>query len=117
MKKEIIIDGLTYQLKEKAEDLKLIIGLVDNRGLCYVGYSNLLRNDKGFIEIKNAQCIIQWYTNAHLNYLINGVCEGVTLGATADILVSELYQVIELSFDTIEKWKATKIKKGSKEVL
>lgn len=115
--KEITIDGVVYVPKVIANDLIPIIGIIDNRGLTYVGYSNLKRDKNGYITIIDAQCIIQWYTGAHLNYLVNGVCEGVTLGAKADIKVNELYQIIELPFSSIEDWKNKKLPKGNKEVM
>lgn len=116
--KEINVNGEIYVLKsEQTKGEKLIIGIIDNRGLTYVGYSDLMPDDKGYIKIRDAQCIIRWWTGAHLNYLVNGVCEGVELGAKADILVSELYQVIQLPFNTVEEWKNKKISKGNEEVL
>lgn len=114
--KEIIVDGVTYVPKQ-TEGEKLIIGIVDNRGLTYVGYSTLKKNEYGMYDIRAAQCIIRWWTGAHLNYLVDGVCDGVELGASADIMVNEFIQVIVLPFEGLEDWKASKKVKGSKEVI
>ena len=117
-KKEIVVDGVVYeQRQEKKDGERLIIGIIDNRGLTYIGYSDLKTDDNGFILIRSAQCIIKWWTGAHINHLVNGVCDGVELGASSDVYVKELVQYIEPNFDTLGEWKSKKIPKGSKECL
>ena len=94
---------------------KLIIGIVDNRGLTFIGLTDLQRGEDGMITMRDAQCVVKWWTGAHLNRLVNGACDGVLLGAKADIKVKEFYVILELPFESVDAWKAAKQPKGSLE--
>lgn len=120
MSNTLIINGIEYIKKDAAppkEGQRLIIGIVDNRGLTFVGMTDFTRNEHGYITLENAQCVIKWWTNAHLNHLAGGVCSGVELGAPATIYVKEFIMFFEPDFPSVDAWKAAGIAKGSKEVF
>lgn len=98
------------------EGLRPVIGIIDNRGLTFVGNTDFSRDEQGMFTLFDAQCIIKWWTGAHLGHLVNGVCEGVELGAKHTVKIKEFYIYFELPMK-IETWKKTKIKKGSREVM
>ena len=120
---EIEINGEVYIKKSEVQNTtprtgeRPMIGIVDNRGLTFVGYTNFEKDENGMIFIREAQCIIRWWTNAHIGYLVNGVCDGVELGAKHDVYVKEFYLWFDLPFDSIESWKVKKVPKGKREVM
>lgn len=116
--KNIILNNIEYAPVAKKEGERPIVTICGERGVTYVGYCDLKRDANGFFTLREAQNVIKWWTGAHLNYLQNGVCEGVVLGAVAtELKVSNMESYYEINFDTIEEWKNEKLPKGTKEVL
>jgi hypothetical protein len=117
----ITIDGVSYVredfVSQRREGDRLIFGIVDSGGLSFVGYTNFKPDETGMIPLREAQCVLRWWTGAHFNHLIHGVCTGVSLGAKADIRVKEFVVVVELPFETMEEWKATVVLGGNPEVF
>lgn len=66
----IVIDGIKY-VKEKPQDEKLRLLIVDNRGLTFVGYCDL-SGDNEIITIRDARCVISWGTSEHIAQLVDG---------------------------------------------
>ena len=119
---EITVNGEIYVKKSCLENMRKegerpVIGIVDNRGLTFVGYTDFAKDENGMITLREAQCIIKWWTCAHLGYLSHGVCEGVEFGAKHIVKVKEFYLYFDLPFETIEAWKKHKISKGNVEVM
>ena len=83
----VTIDGIEYTpVRDTDEELRIVI--VDNRGLTFVGYTNIYNPDNGIILIRKARCIIRWGTKKHIAELVNGPLEETVLGAVADVEVS-----------------------------
>lgn len=97
--------------------MRVVIGVVDSSGLTYIGHTDFKRNVEGYIQLREAQCILRWWTSAHINHLVNGICNGVELGAKADVFIKDFVFYIEPKFATIDEWKATDIGKGAVEKL
>lgn len=62
------------------------ITLVDNRGLTFIGKTNLYAPGQ-YITIEDAQCIIRWGTNEHLAQLTEGPMPDTRLGYKADVTI------------------------------
>ena len=85
MNKQIVIDGKEYVARE-AEGEKLMIVVVDNRGLTFVGWCDL-SGDNEQIRVRKARCIIYWGTTGHLAELVQGPTEKTKLGTLGDVIV------------------------------
>jgi len=94
------------------ENEKLIIGIVDNRGLTFIGKTDMKKDENGMITMHGAQCLVKWWTGAHLGHLISGACDGVALGAPADIKVKEFFLTMDIPFESVGTWMAARQPKG-----
>jgi hypothetical protein len=80
----ITIDGQRYDKAESdGERMRLVI--VDNRGLMFVGKTNLEPDERGNVLIRDARCVIYWGTTQHIAEMVNGPTPKTKLGAVADI--------------------------------
>jgi hypothetical protein len=70
---------------QDGEVMRIIIA--DNRGLTFVGKTNLEPCDKGYITIRGAQCIIYWGTTKHLAELGDGPTKKTKLGKARTVRV------------------------------
>jgi len=100
----MFIDGQLYEKAEtKGEKMRIVI--VDNRGLMYVGKTNLEPDDKGHVLIRDARCVVYWGTTKHIAELIGGPTGKTRLGAVGD--VSFRAENLVVFYDVADDW-ATK---------
>lgn len=98
--KEVEINGHKYRLAERQEGEKLVIAIVDNRGLTFIGYADF-SSDNEQITIRDARCLVTWGTNEHLAQLIDGPLSNTKLGKKADVTVFR--QQLVLFYEVDEK--------------
>ena len=77
------------------EGSKMRICIVDNRGLTFVGQTDLTRDSDGLISIYGARCIIQWGTTGHLAEAAKGPTKSTKLGDARTVRVNDVVVVYE----------------------
>lgn len=98
---KVKVDGEEYVKKTKRAGERLVIIVVDNRGLTFVGRGDP-KSDGETMTIKDARCLIRWGTSHHLAELIDGPKENTKLGAKGDVNINDFI----IFYDADEKgWK------------
>jgi hypothetical protein len=84
MAKDIIqVNNHVYERRDKNP---LVIAIVDNRGLTFVGRFSGVEDELGLSRIENARCVVRWGTDAHLGQLADtGPRENTMLGYAKDV--------------------------------
>ena len=102
MKDMIEIDGVQYQ-KVEAEDERLRLVIVDNRGLTFIGRCRLDGNDEWML-IRDARCVIYWGTTKHVAELVKGPTTKTQFGLARDVRI-RCQNVIAVYDCEEEGWK------------
>ena len=84
----VMIDGVEYVKKDTLGGKQKMIVICDNRGLTMVGDINL-NEEKDWLTIKNAQCVIRWGTKHHLAEIADGPTEKTILGQKESFIVNK----------------------------
>ena len=102
------------------------IAIVDNRGLTFVGYMDIHKNDY-WVTIRDARCVIYWGTTKHLAELAGMLEEGRIISTTGNLILDRMVDserspheiashenlLIQIDREALDRWMAQVLSENS----